>query len=112
MSNVFCVKVITHPATKDAPSTKTYKREPSQPYETKRPKKNQDVPSQIQLQPGIFYATTLKSQTNQYETATPHIHQQTYQQQPQMPISDIQEMKVMMKGLMLSFLSTLVSKMA
>jgi len=37
MSNAFCVMVITQPATKDAPSTKTYKREPSHPYEAKRP---------------------------------------------------------------------------
>jgi len=84
-----------------------------------RPKKNQKFPSQTQLKPDISYAITLKYQLNQYGTATERTHQQTaYQQQPQLPTSDVLELKVMMKelmeqmGTMLSFLTTFVSKMA
>jgi hypothetical protein len=69
--------------------------------------------------PDISYAATLKSQQHRYETATPQTHQQTtYQQQTQLPPSDIQELKVVMKGLMeqmgtmLSLHKTLPSKMA
>jgi len=36
MSNAFSAMVIIQPTTKDTPSTKTYKREPSRPYETNR----------------------------------------------------------------------------
>jgi hypothetical protein len=71
------------------------------------------------MKPDISYVTALKSQQNQHETATPQTLQQTtYQQQPKLPTSDIKELKIMMKGLMekrcimLSLLTTLVSKMA
>ena len=43
----------------------------------------------------------LKSKRNKHETATRQTHRQpTYQQQPKLPSSDIEELKVMMKGLM------------
>jgi hypothetical protein len=64
------------------------------------------------------YANTLKPQHNQFQTANPQTQQQaTYQQQMQLPSTDIQELKVMMKGLMeqmgttLNLLKTFVSKM-
>jgi hypothetical protein len=54
-----------------------------------------------------------------FQTARPHTQRQTtYQQQMQLPSSDIQELKVMMKGLMkqmstlLNLVTTIVSKMA
>ena len=39
MLNAFSAMVTIRPTTKDAPSTKTYKREPSHPYETNRTEK-------------------------------------------------------------------------
>jgi hypothetical protein len=62
--------------TKDAPSTKTCKREPSHPYEVNRTEKNQKVLPQTQIKPDISYATALKSQQNQYQAATPQNYQQ------------------------------------
>ena len=112
--------VTIQPTTKDAPSTKTYKRELSHPYETNMTGKIRKT-YRKQIKPDISYAATLKSQQHQYmyETATPQTPQQTtYQQQPQLPTNEIQELKVMMKGLkeqmgtMLSLLTTLISKMA
>jgi len=88
------------------------------PIRSKQEEKNQKVLLQKPTKPDISYATTLKSQTNQFETANPQTQQQaTYQQQLQLQSSDIQELKVMMKGLMeqmgtmLNLPTTLVSKM-
>ena len=99
-------------------STKAYKREPSHRYAANKKKKKQKVLSQKQTKPDVSYATPLKSQHNQSETASPQTQQQTTcQQQLHPPSSDIQELKVMIKGLMeqigtmLNLLTTLVSKM-
>jgi hypothetical protein len=91
-----------HPANyKDAPSIKTYKREPSKPLRHKQDEKHQKVLSDTQIKQDISYVTILKPQQNQYETATPKPHHQTpYQQQPQLPTSDTHELKFMLKGLM------------
>lgn len=114
MLNVFSAMVTIQP------STKSYKIEPSHPYKKKKQGgKNQKVLTQTPVRLDISYAYILKSQHNQYETATAQTHKQIpYQQQPQPPTSDIQELKVMMKGLMeqmstmLSLLTTRVSKTA
>jgi hypothetical protein len=99
-------------------STKTYRREPSHRYASNKKNKNQNSLWQKQTKPDITYATTLKSQHNQSETASPQTQQRTtYHQQLQLPSSDIPELKVMVKGLMeqmgamLNLLTTLVSKM-
>ena len=109
-----------HPANyKGCTIYKDIQKEPTHPYETNRMEKNWKVLLHTKIKPDMSYASTLKSQQHQYETATPQSHQHTtYQQQPQLPTSDIQELKVVMKGLMeqmgtmLSLLTTLVSKMA
>jgi hypothetical protein len=63
------------------------------------------------------YAASLTSHQHQYEPAAPHILQQSPSQtKSQPPTSDIQEMQVLLKGLMeqmssmFSLLKTLVSK--
>jgi hypothetical protein len=62
MSNAFSMMVTIQPTTKDAPSTKTYKRELSHPHETNWTEKDQKVLRQTLIKPDISYATTLKSQ--------------------------------------------------
>jgi hypothetical protein len=69
--------------------------------------------------PRNCYAAALTSHQHQYEPATPHTLQQSPSQTKSQPsTSDIQEMQVILKGLMeqmssiLSLLTTLVSKMA
>jgi hypothetical protein len=81
-------------------------------------RKHQKVLPQKQTTPHNSYANTLKPQHNQFQTANPQTQKQaTYQQQMQLPSTDIQELKVVMKGLMeqmgtvLNLLTTLVSKM-
>ena len=98
---------------------KAIQKKTSPPLRNKQDGKNQKVLLHTQIKPDISYATILKSQQNQYETATPQTHQPTtYQQQPQLPTSDIHELKLVMTGLMeqmvtmLNLLTTLVSKMA
>jgi len=85
----------------------------------KRDEKLRPVLTQSFVKPTISYASTLKPQQPQHELDTPiPLHQTPYHQNSQTPPSDIQELKVMMKGLMeqlgtlLSLLTTLVSKMA
>jgi PAX-interacting protein 1 len=85
----------------------------------KRVENPQPVLSQSYVKPTISYASTLKSQQPQHKLDTPKLpHQTPFHQKTQMPPSNIQELKEMMKGLMeqlgilLSLLTTLVSKMA
>jgi len=89
------------------------------PLRNKNGGKNQKFLTQTPVRLDISHAYIFKSQHNQCETTTAQTHQQIpYQQQPQPPTSDIQELKVMMKGLMeqmstmLSLLTTRVSKTA
>jgi len=89
------------------------------PLHDKRDENPRPVLSQSYVKPTISYASTLKSQQPQHELDTPKPpHQTQFHQKTQMPPSDIQEMKEMMKRLMeqlgtlLNLLTTLVSKMA
>jgi hypothetical protein len=85
----------------------------------KRDEKSRPVLTQSYVKPAISYASTLKSQQPRHELDTPKPpHQTPFHQKTQLPPSDIQELKEMMKGPMeqlgtlLSLLTTLVSKMA
>jgi hypothetical protein len=61
-------------------------------------RKNQKVLLQKQATPHISYANTLKPQHSPFQTANPQTKQQaTYQQQMQLPSTDIQELKIVMK---------------
>jgi hypothetical protein len=89
------------------------------PLRDKRNENSRPVLTKSYFNTTISYASTLKSQQPQHELDTPiPPHQTPYLQKSQMPPSDIQELKVMMKGLMehlgtlLSLLTTLVSKIA
>jgi hypothetical protein len=80
---------------------------------------NQQVLPQTQNAPRNSYAATLTSHQQHYEPAISHPPQQLpIQTNSQPPTSDIQQMQIMLKGLMeqmssmFSLLTTLVSKMA
>jgi hypothetical protein len=89
------------------------------PLRDKRDENARTVLSQSYFKPTIPYASNLKSQQPQHEMDTPKPpHQTQFYQKTQMPPSDIQELKEIMKGLMeqqgtlVGLLTTLVSKMA
>jgi PAX-interacting protein 1 len=117
--NVKCVLCDSnHPANyKGCAVYKDLQKRTFPPLQSKQDEKNQKVLPQKQITPHISYANTLKPQHNNFQTANPQTQQQaTYQQQMQLPPTDIQELTVMMKGpmeqmgTMLNLPTTLVSK--
>jgi hypothetical protein len=100
MSNAFSAMVTIQPTKKDAPSTKTYKREPSHLYETNRTaknrnsnrkhKSNQASPTLLLLHLNkINMRLPLRKSISKQHTSSNRNCQQV-----------TQELKVMMKGLM------------
>ena len=88
------------------------------PLRSKQVVQTQENVLQNPAKPIISYAALLKSPRSPLETTKPQPQQQTTYKQQQTPSSDIDELKVMMKGLMeqmgtmLQLLKTLVSEMA
>ena len=88
------------------------------PLRSKQVVQTQENVLQNPAKPIISYAALHKSPRSPLETTKPQPQQQTTYKQQQTPSSDIDELKVMMKGLMeqmgtmLQLIKTLVSEMA